>query len=176
MEKFRIWGACFFLNLITLTHFNMTFFCDMTGLYSCTISFSMVQVTTKGALPGTSSALQCPSIRQNVMECHLITTFFTLYAHCIQLVLPCPSNILSPLLPLNDGSSSHVVSGEKSVSTDVSSETNRWQGRRLVASVFLYKSGFNSRNSAFSDRKAKKKKKKKKFCIIWTRVYFYNLP
>lgn len=54
-RSLRIWGACF-LKFITLAHFNMTFFCDMNGLYSYTISFSMVHVTTKGALPGTSSA------------------------------------------------------------------------------------------------------------------------
>lgn len=54
-EKFKNLGACF-LKFITITHFNMTFFCDMTGLYSYTISFSTVHVTTKGALPGTLSA------------------------------------------------------------------------------------------------------------------------
>lgn len=93
------------------------------------------------------------------MECHLICT---LYAHHIQLV------------PLFYGTSSHMFSGEKSGSTDVSSETNRWQGWCLVVSVFLYKSGFNSRNSAFSN--SEKQKRKIKVCIIWTRVCFYNLP
>lgn len=52
-----------------------------------------------------------------------------------------------------------MVSGEKSGSTDVYSETNRWQGWCLVVSVFLYKSGFNSRNSAFSNSEKPKKNK-----------------
>lgn len=165
----------------------------MTGLYSYTISFSTVHVTTKGALPGTSSAHFKGSGR--ILMPRFIgiwsVSYPTILLHTKYFSLMIPSMPFQQTKRDGVPSNLHTLCPPHTTGALFMVHRLTWfQGKKVVPLMFTVRQTDGRAGAQwclcfFTSRvlilatvlfQTVKSQKKIKVCIIWTRVCFYNSP